>query len=90
MMMSLFVSDMLQTKTYIFLVLWPITVELGIWGHILLLICHIALKKGKTRHGSSMFTFSYTNLQLLVIISMKEHRVPEYHVLERKFIALLE
>ena len=29
-----------QTKTYIFWVLWLLTVEFGIWGHILLLTLH--------------------------------------------------
>ena len=41
-----------QTKTYIFWVLWPITVKFGICGHILLLIGNIVSKWEKTRHGS--------------------------------------
>ena len=41
-----------QTPIF-FCVLRPITVEFGIWGHILLLIGHIASKREKTRHGLS-------------------------------------
>ena len=53
-MTSLFFPDMLQTDKHLyFLVLWPITVEFDIWGHILLLIGHIASKREKTSHGSN-------------------------------------
>ena len=54
MMTSLFLPDMLQTdKDLYFLRLTAY--RNGIWhlGHILLLIGHIASKRGKTRHGSS-------------------------------------
>ena len=50
MMLSLFFPDMLQTdKDLYFLVFWPITVELGIWVHFLLVIRNIASIMGRKR-----------------------------------------
>ena len=69
MMTSLFLPDMLQTdKTYIFCTLRPITVDVGIWGHILLLIGHIASKRQKSSNDDVInlrvmmegYTFSST------------------------------
>ena len=54
MMTSLFLPDMLETdKDLYFLRLTTYHSGIWHWGHILLLIGHIASKKEKTRHESS-------------------------------------